>query len=223
MGTRRRSATSSLRPVDADGETRRAHAATPSPNEERVMNAALAAIGRLGLSKVGVRDIAQEAGLSPGTVLYHFRSRLDILIETLRWTQRSYVRDCRVSLFSLPSAWDRITGFVDSYLPQEDRADPSWMLWLEVWNQAATDPAITELQLGPDREILTVLEEIARYGVDTGEFRSDLDPAAFALWYSAMLDGLAVQFTIRSPRASSREQLVALANAVAERHLDPSL
>lgn len=211
---RRESATPKRVPSPSDVLNDDETGAADTATSERVLSAALEVVGELGLSNVGVRHIAARAGLAPGTVMYHFESKAEIMIETLRWTQRRFVRECRVELFSEPSAVKRIIGFVDRYLPPEDRSDASWMLWLEVWNQAATNPSVASLQAEPDLAIITMLEEMVRYGVATGEF-CEVDPSEFAMWFGAMLDGLGVQYTVGTPRVEPRDQLVAVAIRVA--------
>jgi AcrR family transcriptional regulator len=71
-------------------EDRNAARARPSKGDERrqrVLQAALAAITERGIPDTRMADIAARAGMSPGHVLYYFRSKAHILTEVLRWNE----------------------------------------------------------------------------------------------------------------------------------------
>ncbi|WP_320671293.1 TetR/AcrR family transcriptional regulator [Patulibacter defluvii] len=54
------------------------------PARERVLRAALRLIGSEGIGAVSHRQVAGEAGVSLGTLTYHFRDRDELLRESLR-------------------------------------------------------------------------------------------------------------------------------------------
>ncbi|MGH3631825.1 MAG: TetR/AcrR family transcriptional regulator [Sciscionella sp.] len=54
-----------------------------SPVRDRIVEATLRIIGRDGIAAVTNRRIATEAGVSPGSLTYHFATQADLLRETL--------------------------------------------------------------------------------------------------------------------------------------------
>src|ERR1700679_663613 len=50
-----------------------------NPTEERILNAALGVIGRRGVRRLGMREIAESAGVSRGTLYRYFPSKEHVL------------------------------------------------------------------------------------------------------------------------------------------------
>lgn len=57
--------------------------ADPTPARERIIRAALHQIARDGVAEVSNRSLAEAAGVSLGTLTYHFPSQADLLRESL--------------------------------------------------------------------------------------------------------------------------------------------
>ena len=57
----------------------RALGASFSPTEERILTAGLALIGRRGVRRLGMREIAETAGVSRGTLYRYFPSKDHVL------------------------------------------------------------------------------------------------------------------------------------------------
>jgi len=63
------------------------------PTEVRrrqVVRAALELIGERGIAQVSARDIARHAGVSPGTVTYHFAGVREIFAEAITMEIEEY-------------------------------------------------------------------------------------------------------------------------------------
>ncbi|MCZ4124667.1 TetR/AcrR family transcriptional regulator [Streptomyces sp. H39-S7] len=56
----------------------------PTPTRERIVEATLRIIGQDGVAAVTNRRIAKEAGVSLGSITYHFATQHDLLRESLR-------------------------------------------------------------------------------------------------------------------------------------------
>ena len=51
---------------------------------EQIVKGLLEAIGEHGYDKATIQTIAQKAGLAPGLIHYHFKSKEDILLELVK-------------------------------------------------------------------------------------------------------------------------------------------
>ncbi|EST36146.1 hypothetical protein M878_03320 [Streptomyces roseochromogenus subsp. oscitans DS 12.976] len=68
------------------------HAARPAPMRQRIITAVLRIIGEDGVAAVTNRRIAKEAGVSLGSVTYHFETQHDLLRESLLYFVREEAR-----------------------------------------------------------------------------------------------------------------------------------
>jgi hypothetical protein len=87
-----------------------------------------------------------------------------------------------------------------------NEADPepgsSWQLWLDFWAQAARNPEVASVRQKSDERWRTLVADLVRSGQVAGEFR-DVDPAAFAISLTSLLDGLTIQIALEDPVVDS--------------------
>jgi len=173
--------------------------ASPKPGKDRhqeILDAAARVITERGLAETRISDIAEQAGVSPGLILYYFDSKDRLLSEALTFANdQFYLRTSR-EIRRIPSAKDQLRRLIDlsvpGYLTEYDRLD-EWALWIEVWVRALRDP-----DMAKDREVLdqrwrAQIADIIRGGQASGEFGASEDADALALRIASLIDGLAIQ------------------------------
>jgi AcrR family transcriptional regulator len=172
---------------------------------QEILDAAARVITERGLAETRISDIAEQAGVSPGLILYYFVSKDRLLAEALTFANdQFYLRTSR-EIRRLPSAKDQLRRLVDlsvpGYLQEFGRLD-EWALWIEVWVRALRDP-----EMAKDREVLderwrSQIAEIVRAGRQTGEFSSTEDPDELALRLASLIDGLAIQVVMNDSKVT---------------------
>ncbi|WP_137995054.1 TetR/AcrR family transcriptional regulator [Streptomyces vilmorinianum] len=179
----------------------------PAPPREDVLAAAMDTIAERGLDGLTMAGLGREVGMSSGHLLYYFRTKDELLLQTLEWSEGRLGAE-RSALLSRPgTARERLDGYVDVYIPDGPR-DPHWTLWLEVWNrsQNATDDARARqaaIEGAWHRDLVALIAE----GVSRGEFRA-VDPDRYAARMRALLDGFSVHVAVGIP-GTGREQVLA--------------
>jgi len=173
-----------------------ANAKPTKDRHQEILDAAARVITERGLAETRISDIAEQAGVSPGLILYYFDSKDRLLAEALTYANdQFYLRTSR-EIRRLPSAVDQLRRLVDlsvpGYLPEYGRLD-EWALWIEVWVRALRDP-----EMAKDREVLderwrAQLADIVRAGKASGEFATETDVDELALRLASLIDGLAIQ------------------------------
>jgi AcrR family transcriptional regulator len=162
---------------------------------QEILDAAARVITERGLAETRISDIAEQAGVSPGLILYYFDSKDRLLAEALTYANdQFYLRTSR-DIRRIASAKQQLRRLIDlsvpGYLPEYGRLD-EWALWIEVWVRALRDA-----EMAKDREVLdqrwrAQIAEIIRVGQASGEFVEG-DADALALPIAALIDGLAIQ------------------------------
>jgi len=181
---------------------------TPKHTKDRhqeILDAAARVITERGLAETRISDIAEQAGVSPGLILYYFDSKDRLLAEALTFANdQFYLRTSR-EIRRLPSAKDQLRRLVDlsvpGYLQEFGRLD-EWALWIEVWVRALRDA-----EMAKDREVLderwrSQIAEIVRTGRQTGEFTSTEDVDELALRLACLIDGLAIQVVMNDSKVT---------------------
>jgi AcrR family transcriptional regulator len=188
-------------------------AQSPRQNKDRhheILDAAARVITARGLAETRISDIAEQAGVSPGLILYYFDSKDRLLAEALTFANdQFYLRTSR-EIRRLPSAKDQLRRMVElsvpGYLPEFGRLD-EWALWIEVWVRALRDPDTAK-----DREVLderwrSQIAEIVRAGQASREFTADEDADELALRLACLIDGLAIQVVLNDPKVTPERML----------------
>ncbi|WP_392962480.1 TetR/AcrR family transcriptional regulator [Streptomyces sp. LN245] len=177
-----------------------------APPREEVLAAAMEMIAERGLEKLTMAALGREVGMSSGHLLYYFRTKDELLLRTLEWSEGRLGTERGRLLAARGTARERLDAYVDLYVPDGHR-DPHWTLWLEVWNhsQNADDDA-RERQAAIEgawhRDLVALLAE----GVSRGEFRP-VDADRFGARLRALMDGFSIHVAI-GLRGTSRDQVL---------------
>jgi AcrR family transcriptional regulator len=208
-------------PDPAPAPRRRGPASTENGqrSRDRVLQAALDLITEAGIDQVRLAEIARRAGMSSGQVMYYFTSKEHILLETLAWRDGQDLSRTRASLATIDGAWLQLERFIGLYLPASP-ADPSWILWMEVWARAPHNRQVSQRLEDLLRPWRDELAAIVTRGVQEGTFTAPAAIDDFTLRFAAMLDGLAI-LHLRQMHQPSRERLIDLAMTTARSELSP--
>ena len=179
---------------------------TPAPPREEVLAAAMEMIAERGLEKLTMAALGREVGMSSGHLLYYFRTKDELLLQALEWSEGRLGAERGRLLARGGTARERLDAYVDLYVPDGHR-DPHWTLWLEVWNRSQNaDEDARDRQAAIEgvwhRDLVALIAE----GVSRGEFRR-VDPDRFATRLRALLDGFSIHVAI-GLRGTDRAQVL---------------
>jgi AcrR family transcriptional regulator len=164
---------------------------------EQMLRAAMAVIEERGYAETRIADVAERAGTSPALVIYYFKTKDQLLTEAIRYAEDSWYAAGMARLAAIGTAAGRLEELVAmSCLPEAD-AEPksSWVLWLDLWAQAARHPEVASVRQKFDERWRDTICALVVEGQEAGEF-GPVDSGDFAVAMSALLDGLAVQIAL---------------------------
>jgi AcrR family transcriptional regulator len=183
------------------------------PTEVRrrlVIESARDLIADKGLFNVKVRDISQACSVSPGTIVYHFRSLDEVLWEVVKAETADFYVPLQESARGSGDPVTELLTFLSGMFKEDTHTRRHWLIWLDFWAAAAREDSYGEWMNSHYEAWRLALQEIAQRGVEEGVFVCD-DPSAFAIETAALVDGLAAQCYSRKSRisvAQAREHLV---------------
>jgi len=177
-----------------------------APPREDVLAAVMATVAERGLDGLTMAGLGREVGMSSGHLLYYFRTKDELLLQTLEWSENRLGERRRLLLSRPETVRERLDAYIGLYLPAGHR-DPHWTLWVEVWNRSrdAGDEARARqaaIEGAWHRDLVALLAE----GGARGEFRR-VDAEHFATRLRALLDGFSVHVVVGLP-GTSRAQVL---------------
>jgi AcrR family transcriptional regulator len=176
---------------------------TADQRREQMLRAALEVIVERGYPDTRIADVAERAGTSPALVIYYFKTKDQLLTEAIRLSEDTWYANGTSRVAAIGTAAGRLEELVAmSCLPEADD-DPdapntSWLLWLDLWTQAARHPEVAAVRQKFDERWRDTIASLVVEGQESGEF-GPVNPADFAVALSALLDGFAIQIALEDP------------------------
>jgi len=145
-------------------------------------------IVRQGGHRMSLQDIADEAGVSKGLILYHFKTKNRLLLTTMRWALHGTAERIRDRLAGVEDPYAIVGSLIDAVFIDPERNRDFYLLYLDVVEHAVRDPSFSELSIVTRRIVEGLYEEVISDGVSRGAF-GVRDPAEAAIAVRALVEG----------------------------------
>jgi AcrR family transcriptional regulator len=164
---------------------------------DRLVDGAARAFHRLGYGLATTADIAREAGATRGALYFHFPSKEDLARAVIDKEQElSIDASGRILSLQRPPFETMLLLCVD--LAERLRSDDIVKAGIRLTTEITQfDPPL----LAPYEGWMSAFGGLAQQAVDTGEFRADLDAAAFARLLIPAYTGIQLVSDVFSGRA----------------------
>lgn len=162
------------------------------PVQDRLRRAALEqaayqAIFEYGFASVTLGDIAARAGVSKGTLVYHFGSKEELLATVMRRFVRTVIAATRRALRQAPTREAKLQAYVENQFYGVLNTKRFYTVSLDLLSAAARSAALMKVQRDFVAESLSLDLELSALGGG-----ADLQARAWQL--RALVDGLSVRF-----------------------------
>ncbi len=153
-----------------------------SPREEALVRSTYTVMSRQGGHRLSLQDVADEAGVSKGLVLYHFKSKDRLLLTTMRWALVRTADRIRTRLADATDPRDAVPALVEAIFVNPERNHEFTLVYLDLVEHAARVPSFGELSTVTYDIINGLYAELIAGGVARGVFHvDDVDDAAAAM------------------------------------------
>ena len=178
--------------MDASRAIARASART------RILDAAVKLLAREGVNAVRIARIANEAGVSPALLHYHFASRDALLTEALEHAYE-LAGTIRTGPGDEPApAAARLRAMIDQCLPAAGAPRGDWLLWVELWLHAARRPELRPTAARLYGRMHAWFGEALAQGIASGEF-TVADAGRTVDRLLALIDGYGIRALTEDP------------------------
>jgi AcrR family transcriptional regulator len=185
---------------------------------EEILTATTDLLDRIGLAAIRVADVADELGISPSLVFYHFGTKDALVADAFAHAVDRDLDKLDEATAKGTDPLDRLHRVLRLYGPTG--AAIGWRVWIDAWALAQREPVIRKVLRRLDHRWSAALLEVVQEGVADGSFTCP-DPQAAVARVSALLDGLSVATLVyRTVTRAQLREWVAGAVAV-ELGIDP--
>jgi AcrR family transcriptional regulator len=162
----------------------------------QLTEAAARVIARKGYVAATLRDVADEAGTSTGTLNYYYQGKDELFAATLRAASERFQSELAAAVAAASSPRDKLVAMARASTPATAAGREGHAVWIDFWAQAARDESLRDLNQRIYDRWRREIAEIVREGQAAGSFADSADPAGFARGYAAVIDGLATHVVL---------------------------
>lgn len=178
--------------------------ASKARRRQQLIDATMKCIARKGMGGTTLGDVAREAGLSQGIVNLHFKSKENLLNETLRYLADDYKIAFNKTLEkSGPNAADKLLALLELDLRPSIMDRQKIAVWFAFWGEVKSRPAYRKICDERDRYYDEVVERLCQDIIDEGEYEGVSAPLV-TIALTSMSNGLWLSCLI-SPKSFDRQ------------------
>jgi AcrR family transcriptional regulator len=166
---------------------------------ERILEAACELIAEEGIDDVRIARVAMRAGASTALVHHYFSTREELLEQALIHSFEAAGDERFVNDATQATATGRLAAAIRDCLPLPGPQEREWVLWVELWLRAVREPQLRAVAAELYRRYREWLAATIRAGVESGEFKPELEVDELADLAMALLDGGGVRALIEDP------------------------
>ncbi|TCO50673.1 TetR/AcrR family transcriptional regulator [Actinocrispum wychmicini] len=184
---------------------------------EQLTEAARRAVVERGLIGLRLGDVAEKAGMSPGSVLYYFPSLTELLQEVQREAVSRFCAAREDAVRGEPDPRRRLLMMIRSGLPESAGDELAFLLY-ELGAFARKDPAYAARYIELYQRQVGIYVGILEAGSATGAFRLTGDALSIARNLVILEDGYGLHITMAVPTyepATAERQIIAYAETAA--------
>ena len=157
--------------------------------QRQLVESTITAIGRYGYAKLTLNHVASLAGLSPGIVNFHFRSKEQLLAATLEYLVEEYEAFWTQALANAgDSAAQKVEAMIEADFHLQVNSLEKVTVWYAFWAEAQANPTYRERISRQEARYFEDIRALFQRLIDEGGY-AGVSADAVAYGISAMMDG----------------------------------
>jgi len=185
---------------------------------EYLLNTAFRCLSRYGYSGTTMERMAEEAGVSKGTLTYYFKNKEDITCRIASHVAARFFSEVRQALQGLDDPRERLVRAIEllwtGYMAQPELITG----YYDLWAQSFFYPALKEQVIAIYTEFRRIfLDELVRLSAEAGPDGKRL--LSDAILIAGVVDGVAIQFFLE-PELTDWDRVLARLKKIVSTMLD---
>ena len=156
---------------------------------KQLINSTIQTIAESGLSAVTLAKIASQAGLSPGIVNFYFKSKKQLLLDTLKYIDQEYLSVVAEHLSSAESPCQKLQAYIQASFDERVFVKEKIAVWYAFWSESQAREEYRQICGENDsQENQQILKFFTDLLADSEHSLADIE--ALALGLEGMIDSL---------------------------------
>lgn len=164
--------------------------------KEKVAEASWRVIRQHGMEQASVRNIAEEAGLSVGSLRHYFATQSELYAYSMKLVSERVNNRVKNMAFSGELLKD-IPVLIEQILPLNEDTKQEMEVWFAFVVKSMSDSSLGALRNQVDDDMRQMFITITRALIDHGLAMPGLNPEIEAERFYALIDGLAIHAVLR--------------------------
>jgi TetR/AcrR family transcriptional repressor of bet genes len=191
----------------------------------QLIEATISSIAELGFSDTTLTSVTERAGLSHGTINFHFKSKETLFTETLGFiAQEHYDLWCLAMKNAGPSASNQLAAIIDVDFRENVCSLEKLSVWFAFWGQVKHRPAYLNVHDGHDVQRSGELKRLCGEIICEGGY-DHIDADAAARRIEALVDGLWLNMLLypsENRRIEARDDAFDFLAGIFPKHFSPT-
>lgn len=183
---------------------------------DNIRAAACRAFAEGGLAGTRIADIAREAGVSSAIIHYYFKSKDEVLLAAIEWSDDQAHRRLQRLFLDTDDHIERLRRLVDEAVPQTETLRQEYLLWLEAWPRTRRHPEVLASCVAMSNRWSEFVAAVVEGGVAAGTFVPQAPVEEIVSRITAIADGFAYRSVVGYEMMRVHRARQLLASFVAE-------
>ena len=175
-----------------------------------LISAASRAVVQRGSANARLRDVADQAGLTPASVLYYYADLTELLTVVFEQGTQTYIDRRRAAVEAAGASWDKLAACVRSGVPFPGEAWEASLLLYELVPLTFRSTSASQRQTVFFAEQAELYREVLAAGEAAGAFRLTAGAAFLARSFVALEDGYGIEVLAGTTSAEEIEERLLL-------------
>ncbi|HRX35589.1 MAG TPA: TetR family transcriptional regulator [Aestuariivirga sp.] len=171
--------------------------ASKDVRRQQLIDATIKVLGQKGYAALTIADVAKQAGLSAGIVIFHFNSKDELLADTMQFLASEYRSHWQAALEKAgSSAAARLEALLLADFDPAVFTAEKLGAWIAFWGETQGRPTYDQICSVPDAERQLATQQLCEALIAEGAYQLDghvtmraLESLCDGLWLGVAADG----------------------------------
>lgn len=167
--------------------------------KKSILESALQCFAEKGFELATIDDICVRSGMSKGSIYNYFKTKEDIYIQLMNEQTRANFDYFKENFITITSATEKLLFLLKTYRDVSLTEEFKNLILVhgEFWLSSSRKKEIRSIMLERYQNVyINFVKEILDEGIESGEFKQDINSSVFATLFWTFIDGICLDYAV---------------------------